>query len=131
MLCLAAAHRIYFFELRDPLKFEIEGRRDISGGRKLNDRMTAGNNASSRYFTSICYSADGMFLLAGGNSKFVCIYHVEQQMLLKKFQVTFNRSLDGVLDEVGEDAVNASVYGPVNAMIDDFPINVSQYQLTG
>ena len=82
------------------LKFEIDGRRDIAGGRKMNDRMTADNNASSRYFTSICYSADGSYLLAGGNSKYVCIYEISQQMLLKKFQVTFNRSLDGVLDEV-------------------------------
>ena len=82
------------------LKFEIDGRRDIAGGRKINDRMTADNNAASRYFTSICYSADGSYLLAGGNSKYVCIYEISQQMLLKKFQVTFNRSLDGVLDEV-------------------------------
>ena len=84
------------------LKYEIDGRRDIAGGRKMNDRMTADNNASSRYFTSICYSADGSCVLAGGNSKYVCIYEVSQQILLKKFQVTFNRSLDGVLDEVGE-----------------------------
>ena len=82
------------------LKFEIDGRRDIVGGRKMNDRMTADNNASSRYFTTICYSADGSCLLAGGNSKYVCIYAVAQQMLLRKFQVTFNRNLDGVLDEV-------------------------------
>ena len=83
------------------LKFELDGRKDISGGRKMNDRMTADNNASSRYFTSVCYSADGAFVIAGGNSKYVCIYAVEQQILVKKFQVTFNRSLDGVLDEVG------------------------------
>mmetsp|Transcript_27029 Transcript_27029/g.62816 ORF Transcript_27029/g.62816 Transcript_27029/m.62816 type:complete len:172 (-) Transcript_27029:10-525(-) len=62
--------------------------------------MTSDNNAASRYFTSICYSADGTCILAGGNSKYVCIYEVSQQMLLKKFQVSFNRSLDGVLDEL-------------------------------
>lgn len=82
------------------LKFEIDGRRDIAGGRKVNDRMTSDNNAASRYFTSICYSADGSCVLAGGNSKYVCIYEVSEQILIKKFQVTFNRSLDGVLDEV-------------------------------
>ena len=82
------------------LKFEIDGRKDISGGRKLNDRMTSDNNANSRYFTSVCYSADGSCVLAGGNSKYVCIYEVSQQILLKKFTVTFNRSLDGTLDEV-------------------------------
>jgi periodic tryptophan protein 2 len=90
-----------FWNVEDgKLKFEIDGRRDIAGGRKLNDRMTADNNAASRYFTSICYSADGSCLLAGGNSKYVCIYEISQQILLKKFQVTINRSLDGVLDEV-------------------------------
>ena len=66
----------------------------------MNDRTTADNNASSRYFTSIAYSADGTCLLAGGNSKYVCIYEISQKILLKKFQVSFNRSLDGVLDEV-------------------------------
>ncbi|KAL7469362.1 hypothetical protein ACHAXS_009624 [Conticribra weissflogii] len=79
---------------------EIDGQKDIKGGRKINDRMTADNNASSRYFTSIAYSADGTCLLAGGNSKYVCIYEISQQILLKKFQISFNRSLDGVLDEV-------------------------------
>ena len=87
------------------LKFEIDGRRDIAGGRKMNDRMTSDNNASSRYFTSVCYSADGSCILAGGNSKYVCIYEISQQMLLKKFHVTYNRSLDGVLDEVSKSVV--------------------------
>lgn len=82
------------------LLHEIDGRNDIAGGRKMNDRMTANNNAGSRYFTSVCYSADGTCVLAGGNSKVVCIYEVKQQILLKKFQISYNRSLDGVLDEV-------------------------------
>ena len=69
-------------------------------GRKMNNRTTADNNAASRYFTSIAYSADGTCLLAGGNSKYVCIYEISQQILLKKFQISFNRSLDGILDEV-------------------------------
>jgi len=94
------------------LKFELDGRRDIAGGRKINDRMTADNNISSRYFTSVCYSADGRCLLAGGNSKYVCIYEVSQQMLLKKFQVTFNRNLDGVLDELN--SKNMTDFGPID-----------------
>ncbi|KAL3943614.1 MAG: hypothetical protein SGBAC_002323 [Bacillariaceae sp.] len=94
------------------LKYEIDGRRDITGGRKMNDRMTANNNAASRYFTSVCYSADGSCILAGGNSKYVCIYEVSQQMLLKKFQVTFNRSLDGVLDKLN--SKNMTDFGPMD-----------------
>lgn len=90
-----------FWNVEDgSLVCEIDGQKDIKGGRKMNDRMTADNNASSRYFTSITYSADGTCLLAGGNSKYVCIYEISQQILLKKFQISFNRSLDGVLDEL-------------------------------
>ena len=33
-----------------------------------------------RCFTSLCYTADGKCVLAGGRSKFVCIYHVQQQV---------------------------------------------------
>jgi len=78
----------------------IEGQRDIAGGRKQNDRQAAANNSASRHFTSVCFSADGQSVLAGGNSKFICIYEVSQQMLLKKFQISHNRSLDGVLDKL-------------------------------
>mmetsp|Transcript_4564 Transcript_4564/g.6469 ORF Transcript_4564/g.6469 Transcript_4564/m.6469 type:complete len:933 (+) Transcript_4564:1-2799(+) len=91
---------------------EIDGRKDISGGRKVNDRMTSDNNAASRYFTSVCYSADGSCILAGGNSKFVCIYEISQKILLKKFQVSFNRSLDGVLDELNSKDLGEG--GPIN-----------------
>jgi periodic tryptophan protein 2 len=82
-----------------------------STGRKVNDRMTSDNNASSRYFTSVCYSADGSCILAGGNSKYICIYEVSQQILVKKFQVSFNRSLDGVLDQLN--SKNLADGGPI------------------
>lgn len=95
-----------FWSIEDgKLLFEIDGRRDIAGGRKINDRMTANNNAASRYFSSISYSADGSYIIAGGNSKYVCIYEVSQHILIKKFQISHNRSLDGVLDEVSVFAV--------------------------
>ena len=35
-------------------------------------------------------------MLAGGRSKFVCIYNVTHQMLLKKFQISRSRSFDGM-----------------------------------
>jgi periodic tryptophan protein 2 len=101
------------------LKFEIDGRRDIVGGRKMNDRMASNNNSASRYFTSVCYSADGSCVLAGGNSKYVCIYEISQQILLKKFQVTYNRSLDGVLVEVRSELPQRVLF--YNAMMMNFP----------
>lgn len=49
-----------------------------------------------RSFTSLCYSADGESLIAGGQSKNVCIYNVKEALILKKFEITQNRSLDAV-----------------------------------
>ncbi len=53
-----------------------------------------------RFFSSLCYSADGVNLLAGGRSKFVCIYNVRHQILLKKFQVSRNMAFDGMMVSV-------------------------------
>eukprot|EP00163_Fabomonas_tropica_P028947 TRINITY_DN602_c0_g1_i16.p1 TRINITY_DN602_c0_g1~~TRINITY_DN602_c0_g1_i16.p1 ORF type:complete len:182 (+),score=31.97 TRINITY_DN602_c0_g1_i16:177-722(+) len=76
----------------------IEGKRDIRGGRRMNDVRTANNNSSTKHFSTLCYSADGQCIIAAGNSKYVCIYEVNQRVLLRKFQLSMNRSLDGVLD---------------------------------
>jgi len=83
----------------------IDGQRDIAGGRGENDRATAASSAARRHFSSVCYSADGACVLAGGRSRFVCIYEVTQQILLKKFQVSHNRSRDGVLDKLHSGAL--------------------------
>lgn len=50
----------------------------------------------SRSFTSLCYSADGESILAGGQSKFVCIYNIREQILMKKFEISCNLSLDAM-----------------------------------
>jgi len=50
-----------------------------------------------RAFNSVCYSADGQFVIAGGQSKNVCIYNVAEGILLKKFEITQNQSFDAVL----------------------------------
>ncbi|KAK1934325.1 Periodic tryptophan protein 2 [Phytophthora citrophthora] len=86
----------------------IDGKRDIAGGRKEGDHITAANNQLSKHFTSVCYSADGALLLAGGRSKFVCIYAVEPQILLKKFQISHNLSLDGILEKLNSKNVTES-----------------------
>jgi len=76
----------------------IEGRDDIAGGRKVKDFTTAKNSPSGKSFTTVTYSSDGRCVLAGGESKFVCIYEVRHALLVKKFQLSHNRALDGVLD---------------------------------
>ncbi|WPH03734.1 WD40 repeat-like protein [Acrodontium crateriforme] len=73
----------------------LDGRRDVSGGRKITDRRTAANAAGTKSFSTLAYSADGTVVLAGGNSKFICLYSVETGVLLHKYTVSVNLSLDG------------------------------------
>nr|BCL66081.1 nucleolar protein, component of the U3 processome [Volvox africanus] len=90
---------IYIWDpVEGQLQGTIEGRRDIRGGRLLSDSRTAANSSAGAAFTSLAYSADGALLLAGGNSKYVCVYDVAERLLLRRFQLSHNRSLDGVLD---------------------------------
>uniref|UniRef100_H3AB34 PWP2 small subunit processome component n=1 Tax=Latimeria chalumnae TaxID=7897 RepID=H3AB34_LATCH len=74
----------------------IEGRHDLQAGRKELDKITAKHSAKGKSFTTLCYSADGQSILAGGQSKFVCIYHVKEQILMKKFEISCNLSLDAM-----------------------------------
>ena len=73
----------------------VDGRRDVSGGRKISDRRTAANATGNKSFSSIRYSADGTCVLAGGNSKYICLYSVSSLVLLKRFTVSVNLSLSG------------------------------------
>ncbi|KAH7318699.1 WD40-repeat-containing domain protein [Stachybotrys elegans] len=73
----------------------LDGRRDVSGGRKVTDRRTAANVSGTKSFNSISYSMDGSCLIAGGNSKYICLYSVTTMVLLKKFTVSVNLSLSG------------------------------------
>lgn len=73
----------------------LDGRRDASGGRKATDRRTAANAAGTKAYNTIAYSADGSVLLASGNSKYICLYAVETGVLLHKFTVSVNLSLEG------------------------------------
>ena len=73
----------------------VDGRRDVSGGRKISDRRTAANVARTKSFNCIAYSADGSCVIAGGNSKYICLYDVQSGALVKKFTVSINLSLEG------------------------------------
>lgn len=48
----------------------IEGRNDLWGGRSKEDLISAKSQKRNRCFTSLCYSADGGVILAGG--RYVC-----------------------------------------------------------
>jgi periodic tryptophan protein 2 len=82
----------------------------------MGDRMTAANAASGKHFTSVCYTVDGSCIMAGGNSKYVCIYDIGTSTLLKKFQISENLSLDGMHEKL--DSRNMTEAGDIN-LIDD------------
>ena len=92
----------------------IEGRRDISGGRRADQFTTAQNASSGKSFNSLAYTADGSCLIGGGNSKYVCIYEIETKTLLKKFQLTRNLSLDGTLEFLN--SKNMTDAGPLDLL---------------
>ncbi|XP_046852347.1 periodic tryptophan protein 2 homolog isoform X2 [Xenia sp. Carnegie-2017] len=94
----------------------IEGQNDLGAGRKYGDRMTAKTSSMSKCFTSLCYTADGCCILAGGKSKFVCIYNIEQQILVKRFEISRNRSFDGMQEFLNSGQMTEA--GPLD-LIDD------------
>jgi periodic tryptophan protein 2 len=73
---------------------------DSKGGRSINDIRSAKKRSFGKVFTSVSYSPNGKSVIASGNSLFVCIYNVDQKILIKKFQISSNLSLDGVLDKL-------------------------------
>ena len=75
----------------------IDGRLDLTLGRSDTDLVTA--NKSTGYFSTLAYALDGSCILAGGRSKVICMYHVQEMLLVRKFEVTQNRSFDA-MDEV-------------------------------
>ena len=101
--------QITFFDIQHGKQTNvIEGRKDVSGGRKADDRVTAANNASGKAYNSLAYTADGRCILAGGNSKYVVLYDVREGegVMVKKFQISENLSLDGTEEFLDSRKVN-------------------------
>ena len=94
----------------------VDGRRDVSGGRRISDRRTAANSAGTKSFSTIRYSADGSCVLAAGNSKYICLYSVSSLVLLKKYTVSINLSLSGTQEFLNSKYLSEA--GP-EGMIDD------------
>ncbi|KAI5955532.1 PWP2 [Candida theae] len=92
----------------------IDGRKDIISGRYLEDRFVSKNSNRGKYFTTIAYSFDGLTLLAAGNNNSICMYDIESEVMLKRFIVSENMSIDGTLQylnsrKITDSGINADL----------------------
>lgn len=111
------------------MKGTIDGRRDLSGGRRSTDEFTAQHNMQGKYFRSVCYSPDGDFMIASGHSKYVCIYGVRSKTLIRKYPLTQNRSLEGVLDKLN--SKNMTEAGAASELPDDTCVSPRSHSALG
>ncbi|KAG1659418.1 Periodic tryptophan protein 2 [Nymphon striatum] len=97
LLKFISSHHFLVSDISDVVQVgSIDGRKDLGLSAKDTDVVTSRKLQFGRAFNAICYNADGEFILAAGNSRFICIYNVAETILLKKFEITCNLSLDGV-----------------------------------
>ncbi|MES1911582.1 MAG: hypothetical protein MHM6MM_003994 [Cercozoa sp. M6MM] len=94
-----------FWKVADgTMLFSIDGRRDARGGRVKNSARSAANATDTAFFESVCWSADGQCVLAGGRSRWLCVYAVgdlsRRGQLLQRVAVTSHRSIQGVQEEL-------------------------------
>ncbi len=110
--------QITFFDCRTTAQTGcIEGRSDLGSGRADSDLVTAKQSLKAKGFLALCYTADGSCVLAGGQSKHLCIYHVKEKLLVKKFEVTQNRSFDA-MDDIVVSRKKMSEFGNL-ALVED------------
>ena len=60
--------------------------------------------------------AEREVLSSGGRSKYICVYSTSDKVLLRRFELTLNRSLDGVHDELN--TKNMTDAGPLDLITD-------------
>lgn len=71
---------------------------DISPGRLSTDTRTSATTSVGRCFTCLAYSPDSTVLLAGGESRNLCVYSTTgSRPLVRRIQLSHSRDLDGVL----------------------------------
>ncbi|GMM35753.1 snoRNA-binding rRNA-processing protein [Saccharomycopsis crataegensis] len=89
----------------------IDAKKDILVGRYLGDSFTAQNSKRARFFSTIAYSFDGSALICAGKNNSICLYDVDNEVMLRRFKVSENMALDGTLVKLNssrftEDGVN-------------------------
>lgn len=76
----------------------IEGKRDLGRPSAAGGLVGGSLAAAAASFTSLAFSADGATLVAGGASRFVCLYDFAEKVLLRRISLSADVSRPGVLD---------------------------------
>ena len=87
----------------------IQAKWDLSGGRRIEDKFTSHSSTLSKYPTAISYSPDDEYLIAGSNSRYVCLYDLDSCLCVKKIATSKNESLDGVLEKLSAKHLDLSI----------------------
>ncbi|GME91702.1 unnamed protein product [[Candida] boidinii] len=95
----------------------IECKKDILRGRFLEDRFNVKNSSRGLNFVSISYSFDGLSLIASGNNNSICLYDLQNDVLLKRFIVSRNMTLNGTQEFLNSKQIGAN--GLALGLIDD------------
>ncbi|OAF65114.1 Periodic tryptophan protein 2 [Intoshia linei] len=93
--------RIYIYTTYNWEEFGIiYGKSDLGYSKNEDEKITAKKASSTRAFNTIVFSSDSNVIIAAGASKYVCMYSVPKQMLIKRFEITKNISLDGMMENL-------------------------------
>ncbi|KAL3321168.1 U3 snoRNP protein [Cichlidogyrus casuarinus] len=96
-VCVLTRQILFFNVATGDQTGAIDARHDLGAiSREADDLVTSNKLSQLKKILSICYSIDGEHLIAGGESKYVCLYSVKHETLIKRFQITCNLSLAGV-----------------------------------
>ncbi|KAL0230677.1 hypothetical protein PCE1_004233 [Barthelona sp. PCE] len=76
----------------------IDARADCKGGRLNDGFQTARNQRHDKYFSCVSFSNCGEFLVAGGNSKYLCLYSVDTGVLINRESLCEHRDISGILE---------------------------------
>ncbi|ODV88017.1 hypothetical protein CANARDRAFT_192731 [[Candida] arabinofermentans NRRL YB-2248] len=110
--------QILFWDIENAKQVrQIDGKRDITKGRYLEDRFTAANSARGKHFSTITYSFDGLSLVAAGNNNSICLYDLPNEVLLRRFTVSQNMQLNGTLQFLN--SKNMTEAGALDLIDDD------------
>ena len=110
ILATTLSGQMYVWDIESSsIRTILECAADIKGGRLRDDRNSSKNSTKNKYFNSVCVSPCGKYVLGGGNSKNVCVYDLGSRVLIRRFALTQNRQLDGVLTKLNSKNIKDGV----------------------